>query len=346
MGLISRLFTKSADDYLKKADALFNAQRYFEARSLYQDGLDFHLAKAKGLESDSTAELFRLKIARSNGELARINVGEAEYAISCGAVAKASEHLELALSLTDDDNLRTTCQRLLATLEDQNSGSNSWNAASDQGGCGSCATMTTDGQSAHKVQEPDMSRSDHFELLIRQLPDEVYARYAGLEDGFIDYYLVACRDDHENALNLLEEWYKGADEDIYWYEKGMMLHRLGRVSESETCFRNGVNCKTNNPLPRLGLALLYCEGQRLDEAASQLDAMIAEGMIVEQALMLRGDVSLRAGDAEDALKQYGLLLATPYARAAAEKIHEVLIHSGRTQEAEVVKKKYLGGCRH
>ncbi|NVN89545.1 MAG: hypothetical protein HXX11_02980 [Desulfuromonadales bacterium] len=346
MGLISRLFSKSTDDFFKKGDSLFSGQRYFEARSLYEDGLKFYLAKGNGSEFDSTSDLFRTKIAQSNGELARVNIGEAEHAISCGAVSKAIDHLELALSLTVDDELRNTCHKLLATLDDPAAELPPPSLLSAQGGCGSCSATQPDRQSVSDFEEPEMSHLDHYELLIRQLPAEMFARYAGLGDEFIDFYLVASRDDHENALNLLEEWYKGTDEDIYWYEKGMMLHRLGNVEESETCFRNGVRCNSVNPLPRIGLALLLCEGHRLDEAANQLDAMIAEGMIVEQALMLRGDVSILAGDAEGAIERYGMLLTTPHARPAAEKIHELLIHSGRIQEAAVVKKKYLGGCRH
>ena len=340
MNFISRLFSKSAAGFLKKGDSLFSGQRYFEARTCFEDGLDYHLAKAQGTESDATTALFRTKIAQANTGLARINIGEAEYAISCGAVSKAVDHLELALSLTDDPGLRSTCHKMLATLDEPPPES-----YSQPNGCASCSTMDPDRPTELHGDEPDMHRLDHYELLIRQLPAEMYRRYAVLGDEFIDVYLVASRDDHENALDLLEEWYKGSDEDIYWYEKGMILHRLGKVEESETCLRNGLRSNPANPLPHLGLALLLCESKRLEEASDQLDSMISEGILVEQSLMLRGDVSMLAGDLDGAIMRYGKLLTTPHARPAAEKLHELLIHSGREQEAAVVKKKYLVGCR-
>ncbi len=247
----------------------------------------------------------------------------------------------MALSLTDDAELCSTCHTLLAALAEPLPESNP-----QPNGCASCNAIEPDGQSALHVDEPDMHRLDHYELLIRQLPAEMYRRYAGLGEEFIDVYLVASRDDHENALDLLEEWYKGFDEDIYLYEKGMILHRLGRVEESESCFRKALCGNSANPLPHLGLALLLCESKRLDEAAVQLDTMIAEGILVEQALMLRGDVSMLAGDVNGAIMRYGMLLTSPHARSAAEKLHGLLIHSGREQEAAVVNKKYLVGCRH
>ena len=109
-----------------------------------------------------------------------------------------------------------------------------------------------------------------------------------LGDDFLDLYLAASSDKHEKALNLLEEWYKGSDEDIYWYEKGMILHRLGNVGESEVCFRIASRCNAVNPLPRLGLALLLCEGQRLNEAGEQLDAHDCRGYAIRTGAYVAG----------------------------------------------------------
>jgi len=347
MSFISRLFSKSADNFMKKGDSLYDDQRFFEARGFYEDGLHFYLTKESGRETDSTAALFFSKIGQANRELAKTNIVEAEHAIGRGAVSKAVEHLELALSLTDDATLCATCKKMLASLSDASVETPRPEPAHvPKLGCGACGSTGQSEQFDVSNDENNLSRQDHYELLIRQMPDEMYRRYAGLGNDFIDLYLTANRDEHEKALNLLEEWYKGSDEDIYWYEKGMMLHRLGSAGESEVCLRNASRCNTANPLPRLSLALLFCETRRLDEAAEQLDAMISEGMIVEQSLMLRGDVSVLAGDTEGAIERYGKLLSTPYARPAAERLHELLINTGRKQEAAVVYKKYLGGCQH
>jgi predicted negative regulator of RcsB-dependent stress response len=124
----------------------------------------------------------------------------------------------------------------------------------------------------------------------------------------------------------------------------MILHRLGRIADAEVSLREASGCNPVNPLPRIGLALLLIDGHRMDEAAGLLDNMISDGILTEQALMLRGDVCLISGDYSGAIDRFASLLATPYARPAAEKLHEVLLLSDRKQDAAVVYKKYLGGC--
>lgn len=346
MSVFSRLFSKkSSDDFLKKGDALFHAQRYFEAREQYEDGLRVHVEKNRGNESDATATLLRSKVADANRELARINIGEAEYAISRGNMPKAVEHLELAISLTDDGPIHLQCRELLARCAGQTAEPLPTHPSLHSSGCGTCVSGDDAAHPHAGGNAADLSLQDHYDLLIRQLPAEMYSRYATLDESFKVMYLAACNDEHENALNLLEEWYKSDSEDIYWYEKGMLLHRLGRDRDAETCLGKAFRCDSANPLPRLGLALLFRHELRFPEAAELLDALISDGMIIEQARLLRGDVAEHSGDIEGAIERYGMLLSTSLARPAAERLYDILIHSGRTREAANVQKKFLGGCR-
>lgn len=344
MSLLSRLFSKSCDDCLRKGDRLFEAERYFEARSRYEEGLRIHLTRGKGVEADATSSLCREKIARANRELARRNLEEAGHALASSDPDKAREHLDLALSLTDDAALRQACLSLLAgpaaRLDEP-----PHPPGPPPAGCGSCGG-TRSIPSPPRTDEPQLSRHDHYDLLIRQLPAEMYRRYALLGERFVDMYLAACCDDHENALNMLEAWYKGEDQDIYWYEKGMLLHRLGDEARAEACLRTSIECDAANPLPCLSLALALCHGGRLGEAMERLDAMIDGGMLVEQARMLRGDVSALSGDVDAALSCYGALLSTPVARPATEKAHELLVRTGRDREAAALYARYLRGCGH
>lgn len=346
MGFFSRIFSKSADDFLARGDELQATERYFEARSRYEDGLQFHLAKAGGSENDAVAEVFIARIARSNAALAELNLIEAEFCAGRGDAAKAVEHLELALALTDDPLLRLKAEQMLSALDAESGDSQVVVAETASGHCQSCSSSEPQNQELTADDGLDMAPHDYYNLLIRQLPDEMYDRYAGLGDAFAAMYLSASRDDHELALELLEQWDHDADRDIYCYEKGMILHRLGRVAESEACLREASGSNPLNPLPRTGLALLLIDGQRTDEAADILEIMISDGILKEQALMLRGDVCLLTGDYPGAIDRFASLLATPYARPAAEKLHEALLHTGRKQEAVAVFKQYLGGCKH
>ena len=346
MGFISRFFSKSADDYLAKGDALFDTQCFFESRTIYEDGLQKYSGKGDVKNNDSTTDLFNSRIAKANKALAEMNISEAESAICRGAVEKAVEHLELAKSLSNDLSILEKAGQMLASLDEKTRPDDSLAANCPTGSCQSCGVDELEMSSDVIDDALDISPQDYYDLLIRQLPDEIYTRYTRFGDDFASMYLAASRDNHEKALDLLEEWYKGTDADIYWYEKGKILYRLGRTAESEACFRDATRHNAANPLPRLSLALQLMDALRLDEAGLLLDAMIDEDVLSGQALMLRGDVALLSGDLEGALNRFAMLLTTPYVHQAAEKLHEILLQTGRNQEAVAVFKKYLGGCRH
>jgi predicted negative regulator of RcsB-dependent stress response len=94
------------------------------------------------------------------------------------------------------------------------------------------------------------------------------------------------------------------------------------------------------------LALLLIDDHRLDEAASQLDNMISKEIFTGQALMMRGEVFQLAGDTNAAIHLYGKLLDSSLARAAAEKLHELLLECDRKPEAAHIFKRYMGKCQH
>jgi tetratricopeptide (TPR) repeat protein len=192
----------------------------------------------------------------------------------------------------------------------------------------------------------DLDPLVHYDLLIHQLPEEMFERYSHLGEDFAYMFIAASHDQHEQAFELLEKWFNGSDRDIYSYEKGKILHRLGRISESETYMLESIVENVHNPLPHLGLALLYIDSNRLEDAARQIDTMIAANIFTGQALMMRGEVFELSGDLDGAIRQYGSLLETPLARSAAEKLHEILIACNRQPEAAHIFKKYLGKCQH
>lgn len=341
MGLISRFFAKSCEDYLSRGDKLYEAERFFEARGAYEDGLQRVNGDAG---REDRVSVFQERIAKANLALAQLNVAEAEYCLSHGDSVKAAEHLELAKTLTDNAELREKADNLQVTLAE--------NAAvtkvghSHSASCGSCSSSHHELLPTDVCEVPDMSPHDYYDLLIRQLPGDLYSRYAGLGENFACAYIAESRDDHQHALELIEKWQYGSDGDIYWYEKGMILYRTGMISQAENCLRKSAAMNTGNPLPLLGLALLLIDGRRLDEAASLLDGMVSGGILAGQALMLRGEVAAMAGDQEGAIEIFSSLLSTPFSRQAAEKLHAILLNCDRCGDAEAVFKKYLKGCCH
>lgn len=340
---LTRFFSKSSEDLLAKGDTLLAAERWFEARTAYEDGLQRHLS-AEGSDSDALGAKFTAGIASANRELAKLNLAEGEHALAQGLTAKARDHLELAKSLTDEVSLREKADALYAGIMSQAvPPSHSHHGG---GGCGSCGTKGHGSPSDAVSEDPDMDESDYYDLLIRQLPAEMYKRYAELGQEFACCYLAASREENQQALKLLENWFTGSERDIYLYEKGKILYRTGAVPQAETCFREAITIEPSNSLAHLALSLLLMDAGRLEEAAESLDRMIDADMLGEQTLMLRGDVCAMIGDVQGATRIFGELLSTPAAKPAAEKLCHLLHEQGREHEAAMVFKKFLKGCCH
>ncbi len=341
MSFLKKLFSaRGPEEYLKKGDAQYASQNFYEARTVYEAGLDACRGRAG---QEEIARSLEMKIAETNRAMAELNLHEAEHALHRGAAGKAVEHLELAKTLTDDAKIREKADCLLAGISEKH---NDTEVLASAASCSSCSSGVPDGQESPPEMDSDLPALEHYDLLIHQLPPEMYELYSSLGEDFACMFIAASRDSHQEALDLLEKWFDGSHPDIYSYEKGKILHRLGRTSESEACLRLSISANNRNPLAHLGLALLLLEDNRLDEAARQLDRMIAEEHLTGQALMMRGEVYQLSGETDAAIKLYGSLLDTPLARSAAEKLHDLLLDCNRQPEAAHIYKRYLGKCQH
>jgi tetratricopeptide (TPR) repeat protein len=340
MGFFSKIFSRGPEDHLAKGDGYFAAHSYYEARAAFEAGLQ----SCRGDDACADiAQKLESRIRETACAMAQLNLQEAEHAIRQGILEKALEHLELAKTLTDDAVIREKADRLLADLGEK---TNDTEELAPPPSCSSCSGHSPDTHVTASETDADLPLLEHYDLLIHQLPEEMQERYSSLGEDFACMFVAASRDGHQEALDLLEQWFNGSDRDIYCYEKGKILHRLGRVSEAESCLRAAISENSRNPLPHLGLALLLLEENRIEEAARHLDSMISDNIFAGQALMMRGEVFTLAGDTEAALQLYGKLLDTPLARAAAEKLHELLLETGRQPEAAHIYKRYLGKCQH
>ncbi|MDA8429995.1 MAG: tetratricopeptide repeat protein [Geobacteraceae bacterium] len=340
MNFLKKLFVRSPDDYVRKGDTLFAAGSFYEARTSYQDGLRC----CQGTNGcDDLIARIAVKIDEANRSLAALNIDEAQHALNRGAVDKAVEHLELAITLTHDTKIREKAELMLADLVEK---TNDPEELASPASCSSCSSCSPDSHGAVVDTDIDLDPLEHYDLLIHQLPEEMYVRYSCLGEEFAYMFIAASHDQHTEALQLLEKWFDGSDRDIYCYEKGKILHRLGRVAEAETYWLESISERVHNPLPHLGLALLYMDENRLGDAARQIDAMIAADIFTGQALLMRGEVFELSGDLDGAIRQYGSLLDTPIVRSAAEKLHGLLIACNRRPEAAHIFKQYLGTCQH
>jgi len=340
VNFISRWFSKSPSDLLTKGDRYMESDSFFDARTCYEDGLKLCS------DDDSGGDLKTVlteRIDAANLKLAERNLYEAECAYSRGDALKAIDHLELVKTLTYDPTLREKAEKLILDFSQPDS------VQGEQINISSCASCagSSGGECADSTPSDDsMPLLEYYELLIHQLPADQYQRYAELGEDFAGAYVAASRDEHREALSGFEKCFDTLPQDIYWYEKGKVLHRLGNDREAEQHLRTAIQLNSTNSLAWFTLALVLRESNRFQEALTTVEAMAAEHILPEQALLLRADIFEATGDHEGAVNQYVELLQTPYARAAAEKLYEILLEIGRQSDAAVIYKKYLNKSCH
>jgi len=340
VSIFSRFFSRSPSDFLAKGDSFMESDRFFDARTAYEDGLALCQGK---VEYNEMKIVFISRIEDANRKLAELNIHEAEFASSRGDVAKAIDHLELVKTLTYDPELREKAEKLLldfVVLEDESV------VPVVAASCASCSGSSRRGYSDDQHSEASLSLLEYYELLIQQLPSDQYERYTQLGEDFAYAFSAASRDEHQEALAGFENCAKILPPDIYHYEKAKVLHRLGDDNAAEQHFRTSIEQNRGNSLAWLSLALLLQEQNRLKDAAIAFETMIAEDMMPGQSLLMRAGIYEATGDHESAINQYVKLLQTPYATVAAEKLYVLLLDTGRKGDADIIMKKYLKKSCH
>lgn len=342
MSFFSRLFSRTPSDLLARGDKYMETDSFFDARTCYEDGLQL----CSGEDVDGSQRvLFSGRIDEANRKLAERNLYEAGCAWSRGDADKAIDHLELVKTLTYDSIIREKADALLLEY----SRSNDVLPLDRQPHVSSCASCAgSPGSDSTEGVSPDDSLAplEYYELLIQQLPNDQYQRYAVLGENFAYAYNAASRDFHHEALSGFENCIGTLPQDIYQYETGKVLHRLGKDGEAEQHLRMAVQLNRGNSLAWMSLALVLRENLRFQDALTTIEMMVEEHIQPEHALLLRADIFEATGDHEGAVNQYVELLHTPYARAAAEKLHGLLLECGRQNDAAVIFKKYLTTSCH
>lgn len=313
---------------------------FFDARTCYEDGLQLCAGKDSDIDLH---DIFVGRIETANQKLAELNLREAEFAYSRGDIVKAIDHLELVKTLTSDPELREKADSLLLRYEPTNEVQEVHVSSSS---CSSCKGSSSSDQPENVHLDDSLPLIEYYELLIQQLPLDQYHRYAELGEHFAGAYVAASRDEHSVALLGFENCVDTLPHDIYWYEKGKVLHRLGKDLEAEKHLRTAIQLNNSNSLAWIVLAHLLRENGRFQDALETVDSMVVNNIFPEQALLLRADIFEATGNHEGAVNLYVELLQTPYSRAAAEKLYGILMEIGRENDAAVIFKKYLNKSCH
>lgn len=338
----SNFFKKDYTKLKGKADRLFESGHFAEARTKYIDALS--LIKESSEDFPDLTLLHR-RISDAGNRLAEMNIDEAEAAFRSGNDLKATEHLNLALELADDVLLRQKAENLLQPSVIINNMNEAVPSGHKGHGCATCSTTGHKTEDIHSDISTSLSPSERFQLLINTLPGDLPKRYSELGEKFASAYLFAHDDDFNEADKLFNELLQSGESDIVLYEKGFLHFRAGDLSGCEMLFKRSLMINKSNPLAHLGLAQLYADTKRFDDALDVLSVMLQAGILPEQSLVMQGDIYAAKGEYDMAIQILTPALEEPaLKKAAAERLVYILTAVGRENEAAYLSKTFLKGC--
>jgi len=335
-------FSKDYNHFLKKGDKYLADERFADARNAYGDALE--KLEASGEADISRIEAVRRKIALTGNMLGRMNLVEAEHALSGGDGKKAEEHLRIILELADDETLRENAERLLAGPGFEAPDAAPVKAVTNCAGC--VGEEVASGNDDLHVTDDSISREDRLALYFQTLPGDLPERYAAMGEEFGRGCLLNLEGDEEGALGVFEELSADTENDILCYEKAILYFHSGDTGTCEQLLLKALDLNPVNPLSNIGLVQLYTEIGRAPEALKVLERMIASDVVPEQARLMQGDVYTLLQDEANAVESYSQLLTSPrLAKEAAERIVPLLVSQGRSEEAAYLVKKFTKSCR-
>lgn len=337
MSFFGSLFKRDHTYFLQKGENHLAAERYADARAAFQEALETPCTAAEHKDE----ALIKMRLAETGNKLAVINIDEARHAISQQDNVKAEDHLQLALTLSADADIRQLAEELLTLLHGEGVEEI---AVGQQAGCAGCGTGASEKTESAIPDEHLLSSEERYELMIQTLPADLPARYSGLGENFANAYLLAQDGQFQSAEAILTKIEDSNFEDILLYEKGVLCHRQGKVPQSEMLLRKAVEVNASNPLPYLALVQLLVEAGRISEAPPILNGMIQENILPSEARLYLADVYILLAQENEALSLLSSLLSSHLKREAAERLVTLLKKTGQHQEAAYVAKNFLKGC--
>ncbi len=340
---LKKLFAKKNFlDCEQKGDKLFALGRYADARIELTEALEL-LAATSPDNAQMERERIQGKLLATGQQLAWLNIREAKFAFSSGAVEKAAEYLELAAHFSQEPEISREIAELISGDKLKEIPATKTNGAH---GCATCTPHDVQPSVNTESSLYLLSNSEQFELLVAPLPDDLPKRYRDLGEEFAAAILSGHAGDHAAAYTTYAQLHQVSPSDIYLYEMAVIKAQAGAIRETEKLLKDALELNSVNSLCCLSLVQLYSDQRRYGEARSLLERMQSNGIMGKQVLLMLGDTAMAVGDAAGAEELYRQALAEKeLASTAAERLLPILEQTGRHQEREFLAKKHCGkGC--
>lgn len=334
MSFFKRIFSQS--DPLASVRKSVGQRRWADALAIGQ-ALD-----RPALDPDAVEELDQL-LESAGDSLAELNLEEGEGCLRCGDKERAAEHFTLAAAQVRSDHLGwriIQARKALGSVETRDFVP----TASDGSDCGSDCCDNGRAVSTDMPTGANLDESTRLELVMGTYPPEMAAACLESSDIFRRAFLLAHEGREKEAAELFERIPEKEKNELYHFEFGAVLGRLGEVDRACRELETALAFNGNNTLALETLTTLEIAEGRVNMARKRLESLLENGR--EPAFCHGGLAALygRIGNSEKAL--FHGLKAVEAGNADPQILFltaSLLEKLGRVGEAETILRRIPGG---
>lgn len=333
MGLFGKLFGGGAAT-LETTRKAIKERRFADACRLVDD---------MDVESMSVSDREDLKHLRINAgdELARLNLGEALGLKNCGKEAQAEEHFLLALEKVCSSDLKSEIEQAQAETVDHTADDLTSGAQSGCGGCSSGKLVEIDEYIAPEDVDLQM------ELILTSYPEALAIRYQAKGKLFQEGFLQAQSGQDEEALKLWAQVESDDQDDLYYFELGSLLGRVGELDKARQMLETALSKNSGLLLAVESLIPIMIAQNDFKGAENKLQQLLKQGIDAGFCHAQLAIVHSRQGETEQSVNEIQLALAAGVNEQSFQVFAaKVLESSGAIDEAEeLLQKLPASGCK-
>lgn len=336
MSLLKRIFGQSHPlGPLRKA---LGQKRWADAVAIGQ-ALD-----RTALDADAAGELEHLLDVAGDG-LAELNLVEGEGCLRGGDKARAAEHFTLAAAQVRSDHLGRRIVQARKELEAAEE-SDSVPSSSKAPGCGSecCDSGRAVPTGREATADRDLDEWTRLELVLSSYPPEMATVCLQSSEVFRKAFLLAHEGREKDAAELFESIPRKERNDLYHFEFGAVLGRLGEPERACRELETALALNPDHPLALETLIALELDGGKESMARKRLESILENGGPPAFCHGGLATVFARLDDPEMAMRHGIKAVAAGNADPLILLLTGSLLEKfGRIDEAEALLQRIRGG---
>lgn len=333
MSFLKRLF--GGGDPIDSLRRSVQQQRWAEALTVGEN------IDAGSLDEAGQSELADLLASAGDG-LAAFNLSEGEACLRANDPERAVEHLQLAAGQASSDDLKSRIDEVRNRLQAPSPQEGAPKQAASS--CCSTGCSSTADTAGEALPGGDLDMQTQLELILATYPKELEERYASSGEIFKKAFLLAHADEGEQALEMLAQLPEGERDDLFHFERGSLLARLGEPAEAVADLERAVAINPDLLLALDALVRLELSMDRGEQVERRLQQMLAQGLSAPFCCARLAELAVSRGDFEAALP-----LVQQALEGGSQEPETLLLAStllereGRLPEAEALLSRLGGG---